>query len=113
MLHESSRSFDRSQSPPFRQDEFLELRTEVRGPSIGRVNDCSGSHFSTIGTHSDPAIAMFLRDAQDRRVCLKVQVAFLEQLLQQCVDEFVRPSVEQTKSARISSIQEVSPVTEN
>jgi hypothetical protein len=59
-LHEPSGGFDRSYSTAFGQDEFSELGTKVRGPSIGCVNYCSGSHFSTRGGDSDPAVAVFV-----------------------------------------------------
>ena len=90
-----SRSFDRSHSTAFGQDEFLELWTKMRSPSIGSVDDGSGSHFAARGRDSDPAIAVFVRDVQDGSVGLEVQVAFFEELLQEGVDEFVGPAVEQ------------------
>lgn len=93
-LQESSGGFDRSHSAFLWQDELFEFGTKVRCPSIGCVNDRSRSHFSPIGVDSDPAIAMFFRDVQDWSVCLEVQVAFLEQLPQEGVDELICPSVD-------------------
>lgn len=104
VFHKPSRSFNRSQSTPFRQDQLLELRTKMRSPSVGGVDDCSCTHFSTISADTDPAVAVFLRDAQDRSICLKVQVALFEELLQKCVDELVCPSVEQIELVRYSTV---------
>jgi hypothetical protein len=89
-----SRSFDRSHSTAFGQDEFLEFGAEVRCPAVGGVDYCSSSHFAARGGHPDPAVAVFVGDVQDGSVGLKVEVAFLQQLLQEGVDEFVGPSIQ-------------------
>lgn len=59
-LQKPSRSFNRSHGTAFGQDEFLKLRTKVRGPSISRVDDGSSSHFAARGRDSDPAVAVFV-----------------------------------------------------
>jgi hypothetical protein len=100
-LHKPSGSLDRRHGALLWQNEFLELRTKVRGPSVGCVDDCSGSHFAARSGDSDPAIAVFVRNVQDGSIGLKVQIAFLEELSQECMDEFVRPSV-RSRQARIS-----------
>lgn len=87
-------SLDRCNSALFRQNEFLELGAEMRCPAVGGVDDCSCAHFSARSGDSDPAVAVFVRNVQDWGVGLQVQVAFLEQLLQECVNELVSPSVE-------------------
>jgi hypothetical protein len=101
-LHEPSRSLDCSHGAFLRQNEFLELRTKVRGPSVGCVDDCSGSYYTASSGDSDPAIAVFVRNVQDRSIGLEVQVSLLKELSQECVDELVRPSVEKLRVSKRS-----------
>lgn len=77
VLDKPCRGLDRRYSRLHGQDELLELRKEMRCPSIGRVDDRPRSDNSSVSVDCDPAIAVSLRHTHHWCVGLQVQIAFL------------------------------------
>jgi hypothetical protein len=92
VLDEACRSLYRRNSALHWQYELFKLRKQMRCPSIGRVNDCSRPHDTSVRVDDDPAVAVTLRNAGHGSVGLQVQVTLLQNNAQEGVNELVSVS---------------------